>query len=327
LAGLCAGKYILAVYIFKRILIIFPTFLGITVLVFFISSLMPGGPLELLLNDPHIAREEIERQKLAFGLDQPVPVRYVKWLGSFLRGNLGVSYRTKRQVMGMIIERLPNTLVLSGAALFLAVATSIPLGIFAASKPYSARDYIISGTASLLASTPGFFVGLVFIYVWVASLKILPLGGMYDISGPKTPLVFLRHLLMPAVVLSFSHIGSLTRYMRGSMMEVLHSDYIRSARGKGLARNKVIVFHGLKNAMIPMVTNIGLSLPLLVSGAVITEQMFSWPGIGTLMIQSINSRDYPTIMGVTALITVVVLLGNLLTDVAYGFLDPRISYR
>ncbi|MDR2210567.1 MAG: ABC transporter permease [Spirochaetaceae bacterium] len=315
------------IYIFKRILIIFPTFLGITILVFFISSLMPGGPLELLLSDPHISRDEIERQKLAFGLDQPVPIRYIKWLGSFLGGNLGVSYRTKRQIMGMIMERLPNTLVLSGTALLLAIITSIPLGVFAASKPYSVRDYFISGAASFLASTPGFFVGLVFIYLWVVRLRILPLGGMYDISKPKTIFVFLRHLLMPAVVLSLSHTGSLTRYMRGSMMEVLHSDYIRSARGKGLTRKKVIVFHGLKNAMIPMVTNIGLSLPLLVSGAVITEQMFSWPGIGTLMIQSINSRDYPAIMGITSLITVVVLLGNLLTDVVYGFLDPRISYR
>lgn len=314
-------------YVLKRLLIAIPTFFGITILAYIISSMAPGSPLDMLLADPRMTAEEIARREAALGLDQPVIVQYFTWLGQFLQGNLGFSYRTGRGVLTMIGERLGPTLLLTCSSLVLSLAVALPLGILAAKKPYSLWDYSASGLSFLTAATPNFFVGLIFIYWFVVKLGILPMGGMYDTTGVRTYAMLARHMIMPTVVLSFQQIGSWIRFTRSSMLEVLGEDYIRTAKSKGLRWNTVVYRHGLRNALIPVVTEIGMSIPALVGGAVVTEQIFNWPGIGSLMVQSINARDYPVIMGITVMVAAVVLVGNLLVDLTYGLLDPRISYK
>ena len=314
-------------YILKRVLIAIPTFFGITVLAYIISSMAPGSPLDMLLADPRMTAEEIARREVALGLDKPVIVQYFTWLGQFLQGNLGFSYRTGRQVFTMISERLGPTLLLTCSSMMLSILVAVPLGILAAKRPYSAWDYTASGLSFLTAATPNFFVGLIFIYLFVVQWNILPMGGMYDTTGVRTYAMLARHMIMPTVVLSFQQMGSWIRFTRSSMLEVLSDDYIRTAKSKGLRWNTVVYRHGLRNALIPVVTEIGMSIPTLVGGAVVTEQIFNWPGIGSLMVQSINARDYPVIMGITVMVAAVVLIGNLVVDLAYGLLDPRISYK
>lgn len=314
-------------YILKRVLIAIPTFFGITVLAYIISSMAPGSPLDMLLADPRMTAEEIARREVALGLDKPVIVQYFTWLGQFLQGNLGFSYRTGRQVFTMISERLGPTLLLTCSSMMLSILVAVPLGILAAKRPYSAWDYTASGLSFLTAATPIFFVGLILIYLFVVQWNILPMGGMYDTTGVRTYAMLARHMIMPTVVLSFQQMGSWIRFTRSSMLEVLSEDYIRTAKSKGLRWNTVVYRHGLRNALIPVVTEIGMSIPTLVGGAVVTEQIFNWPGIGSLMVQSINARDYPVIMGITVMVAAVVLIGNLVVDLAYGLLDPRISYK
>lgn len=314
-------------YIIKRLLFAVPTFLGITVLCYLMLSLAPGTPLDAMLADPGITPAELERKRVALGLDQPVAVQYLNWLKLLLRGDFGYSYSTQRPVAAMILERLPATAALSGAALVFSLLVALPLGILAASKPNSKRDYLSGGVSLLMMATPNFFVGLVFIYLFAIVFQVLPSGGMYSSASVKTTGDLLVHMIMPCLVLSFQQIGGWVRHMRSSMLEVMQEDYIRTARSKGLKKWAVIYGHGLKNALIPVVTQVGMSIPSLVGGAVITEQVFGWPGIGSLMVTAINGRDYPVIMGVTVMIAIAVLLANLLTDVAYSLLDPRISYQ
>ena len=313
-------------YIAKRLLIAIPTFLGITVLAYFILNLAPGSPLDALLADPKISPAELERKRIALGLDKPVVIQYFSWLNLLLHGDLGFSYSTQRPVAAMIGERLPATACLAGASILLSLIVAIPLGIYAASKPNSKRDYVSGGISLLMMATPNFFVGLVFIYLFAIVFKILPSGGMHDSAGVKSGAALMRHMIMPCLVLSFQQIGGWVRHMRSSMLEVMQEDYIRTARSKGLKKWGVIYKHGLKNALIPVITVVGMSIPSLVGGAVITEQVFGWPGVGSLMVTAINGRDYPVIMGITVMIAAV-LIANILTDVAYGLLDPRISYK
>lgn len=313
-------------YIIKRLLIAIPTFFGITILAYIISSLATGSPLDMLLTDPYMTAEEIARREVELGLDKPVIIQYFNWLGQFLQGNLGYSYRTFQPVLEMILERLGPTLLLTCSSLVVSCLVAIPFGIISATKPYSGWDYTSSGISFLMAATPNFFIGLVFIYIFSVVLNVLPMGGMYDSSGTRSLGMLIQHMIMPTLVLSFQQIGGWIRYTRSSMMEVLSEDYIRTAKAKGLKWKTVVFRHGLKNALIPVVTEIGMSIPFMVGGAVVTEQIFGWPGIGTLMVQSINARDYPVIMGITSMIAAVVLIGNMVVDLIYGYLDPRISY-
>ena len=314
-------------YIVKRLLIAVLTFFGITFLAYFISSLAPGSPLDALLADPRITPAELERKRISLGLDQPVVIQYFVWLKSLLAGDLGFSYTSQRPVMTMIRERLGITSLLAGSSIVLSLIVAVPLGIFAATKPNSMRDHVSGGLSYIMVASPSFFTGLLLIYIFAVKLKVLPSGGLFDSSGTKTNAMLFRHMILPCLVLSFQHIGSWVRYMRSSMLEVMQEDYIVTARAKGLKKMRVYLGHGLKNALIPVVTVVGMSVPSLVGGAVVTEQVFSWPGIGMLMVQAINSRDYPVFMGITVIIAIVVLLVNLATDLIYGLLDPRISYR
>lgn len=310
-------------YVMKRLLIAIPTFFGITILVYLISSLAPGSPLEMLMADPMATKEDMEALRVQLGLDQPVIIQYLRWLRSLLSGNMGISYRTNLPVMAMVLERLGPTLILTITSTVLSVLIAVPLGIMSAYKPYSLWDYISSGLSFVGASTPTFFTGLVFIYAFAVKLQILPMGGMYD-SGIETLGSMASHIILPCMTLTVFNVGSILRQTRGSMMEVFSEDYIRTARAKGLLEFRVVIVHGLRNAMIPVVTVLSTMIPFLFGGAVVAEQVFSWPGLGSLMVQSINSRDYPTIMGITVVIAAAVLIGNIITDIVYSLLDPKI---
>lgn len=313
-------------YIIKRLLTSIPTFIGITILVYVVASLAPSSPLEILFNDPMATQAEMEEMSKSLGLDQPVIIQYLRWLWQLLQGNLGTSIRTNGDVLSMILGRIGPTLVLTGVAMLLTALIGLPFGIMSAYKPYSKWDYISSGFSFIGSAMPNFFAALVLIYLLCVKVRLFPTSGMYDSSGEKTVLMFIHHLILPAVVLAIQQIGSLIRQCRGSMLEVLQDDYVRTARAKGLTETPVLVFHALRNAWIPLVTWFGMQIPFLIGGAVVTEQIFGWPGLGSLMVQSINARDYPVIMGITVFIAVAVLLGNLIVDLVYGLLDPRIRY-
>ncbi|MGN0774645.1 MAG: ABC transporter permease [Candidatus Ventricola sp.] len=313
-------------YIIKRLLIAIPTFFGITLLVYLLASMTPSSPLEIMFNDPMATQEQMEAMEQALGLDQPVYIQYLRWLKGLLTGNLGYSYRTNLPVMDMVLERIGPTLLLTGSAMLLTFLIALPLGIMAAYRPYSGWDYISSGISFIGAAMPNFFAALVLIYIFNVNLRWFPSSGMYDSSGVRSMGMLLHHLVLPSCVLAIQYIGSLIRQCRGSMMEVLQSDYVRTARAKGLLETPVLIRHALRNAWIPLVSWFGMQIPALIGGAVVTEQIFGWPGLGSLMVQSINARDYPTIMGITVVIAIAVLIGNLFIDLLYNLLDPRIKY-
>jgi peptide/nickel transport system permease protein len=282
---------------------------------------MPGSPLDAYLADPNMTAEMIEFKRQQLGLDQPVIYQYFTWFIKLLQGDLGFSYRTGQAVWIMVKERIGPTLILSLPSIALAVLISIPLGVMAAYKPYSAWDYGSSGLSFIGAAVPQFFLAMLLIYLFCVKGD-LPMSGMYDSLSTKTGL--LPHLILPMITLSFGQVGSYLRLIRSSMLDTLDDDYIRTARSKGLRESTVIFRHALRNVLIPLVSKISLQLPFIVGGAVIVEQVFSWPGLGSLMVMSINAKDYPTIMGVAIVICVGVLIGNIIVDLIYAILDPRI---
>lgn len=313
-------------YLARRILIAIPTFIGITILVFMISALASGSPLELLLNNQNISAAEVERMRVKLGLDQPVYMQYFSWIKNFFQGNLGNSYRTGQPVMKMVLDGLGPTVLLTISSVVIACLISLPLGIQSARYQNKGWDNCSSVFSFLATSTPSFFLALIFLYFFSVKLKLLPIGGMYDAGESESLAAMLRHLIMPAFVLGMQLVGSLIQYIRSSMLEVMMEDYVRTARSKGLKEKIVVVKHVLRNSLIPVATYLGMEIPLLLGGAVVTEQVFSWPGIGNLMIKSIDSRDYPVVMGITVLVAVAVLIFNIITDLIYGVLDPRIRY-
>lgn len=315
-------------YIFKRILISIPVFVGITLLVYALSSAATGSPAAMLIGGDieNLTPEKIAIVEEQLGLNQPVIIRYLKWFRQLLLGNFGVSYRTGKPVLEMISARLGATLLLTLSATVISSIIAIFLGIMSAYKPYSGWDYLSSAFSFIGASMPNFFVGLLFIYFISVRLKLLPSSGMYDSATNATTASLLKHLLMPMLTLCMQQIGSILRQTRGSMLEILGNDFIRTARAQGLSERKVVFKHGLRNALIPILTVLGGMLPFIIGGAVVTEQLFSWPGLGSLMVQSINSRDYPVIMGMTVFISLVILIGNIILDILYCLADPRIRH-
>jgi peptide/nickel transport system permease protein len=313
-------------YIIRRILLGVITFFGITIIVYTMSSLAPGSPMDAMLADPGMTAEEVGRRAAQLGLDKPLYIQYFSWLGQLLHVNLGFSYRTSQSVISMIAQRLGPTLLLTFSSLLISYLIAIPIGVHSATHPYSTGDYI-SSTAVLVATAfPGFFLGMVLIYLFAVKLPLLPMGGMYSSSSQKTFGSLMGHLIMPAMCLALQQLGNTMRQVRSSMREILGEDYVRTARAKGLSENVVVYRHAFRNALIPVATLFSTSLPFLIGGAVVTEQVFSWPGMGALMVTSILARDYPVIMGITVVVSVFVLIGNLLVDLVYGILDPRIRY-
>jgi peptide/nickel transport system permease protein len=251
-------------------------------------------------------------------------LQYVKWLGELSHGNLGYSFTNRRPVTERIGERLGPTLTLTLSALLLSYIIAIPIGVLSAVRQYSALDYGATIFSFLGISIPSFFFGLVMIYFFALKLGLFPTGGTHTIGAPPSLIDSLEHLILPMIVLSLQNTGVVMRYTRSGMLEVIHQDYVRTARSKGLGERLVIYRHALRNALIPVITLAGVQFPFLLGGAIITEQIFNWPGMGRLAVEAINQRDYPTIMGINLLAAVMVIIGNLFADVMYGVVDPRI---
>jgi peptide/nickel transport system permease protein len=283
--------------------------------------------MDALLADPGMTIAEIERRKEQIGLNQPIFVQYLVWLKELLQGNLGFSYSTYRPVADMIFERMGATLLLTVSAVLLSYIIGVPLGIMSSLKPYSIRDYTSSTLAFVASGFPGFFLGMMLVFFFSIKLKWLPMGGMYGSDGTRSIFAVVRHLTLPSLSIAIPEIGKVLRHVRNTMLEVLQEDYVRTAKAKGVSPSGVVVVHAFRNSLIPVVTVFSGSIPFMFGGAVVMERVFSWPGLGTLMINSITSRDYPVIMGISVIIAIVVLLANLLADLLYGLLDPRISYR
>jgi len=310
-------------YLIRRLLQSIVLLWLVSLATFFLIHSAPGGPA--ILVQPDVSREQAERLRAQLGLDEPLPVQYVKWLGNLVQGKLGRSYSQGVAVVTLIFERLPATLALAGVSLLLSVAIAIPLGIISALRPYSLLDQVATAAAFFGMAVPTFWLGIMLIIVFAVQLGWLPSAGMYTVGAGFDPLDRLRYIIMPAIVLSSAGIAQVTRYTRSTMLGVLHEDYMRTAVAKGLSQSQAIWRHGLKNALIPIVTVIGLLLPRLVSGAAITESVFAWPGMGRLAVEAAFQRDYPVIMGVTLLISAVVIASNLVTDLLYVALDPRVK--
>ena len=312
------GKYIL-----KRILIAIPVLIGITIIDYAIMCLA-GSPLEML-QGPRVSEAAVEARKIALGLDQPIYVQYFVWLGQLLRGNMGYSIKSYQSVAEMIGSHLGPTLLLMGVSMLVSLIISIPTGIYSAIKQYSKGDYAVVTMSFLGSSIPSFFLSLLLIYIFTVKLGWLPSSGMTTLGTAGGFLDVAKHMIMPVAVLAFSMAGSNIRYIRSSMLEILQQDYLRTARAKGIGHNKVIYKHALRNALVPIVTVIGMQIPTLFGGAVIIEQILSWPGLGLLPMTAISNRDYPVIMGVCLLSAVVVLVANLVTDIMYALVDPTIQ--
>ena len=311
-------------YVARRILYAIITFFGITILVYWMSSLAPGSPLDSLLADPGMTAEEVARQKEALGLNQPVYIQYFTWLREMLSGNWGFSYSSYRPVKDVVFERVGYTLLLTISAVLFSYIVGIPMGIMASLKPYSGRDYITSTIAFVMSGVPGFFLGMILVYVFAIKLQWLPFSGIHSANGDQSIGDLIRHIVLPGLAIAMPEIGKVMRHVRNNMLEVLQEDYTRTARAKGVKERMVIMKHAFRNTLIPLVTVFSGSIPFMISGSVVVEKLFSWPGLGSLMVNSITSRDYPVIMGIAVVIAIVVLVTNLLVDLLYAFLDPRI---
>ncbi len=312
------GKYIL-----KRILIAIPVLFGITLIDYGIMCLA-GSPLEML-QGPRVSEAAVQAKAIALGLDKPFYVQYFVWLGQILQGNLGYSIKSYQSVSSMIASHLGPTLLLMGVSLIVSLLFSVPAGIYSAVHQYSKGDYAVVTVSFLGSSIPGFFFSLLLVYVFTIRLGWLPSSGMTTLGTDSGVLDVARHMVMPVIVLSFSMAGSTIRYIRSAVLEILQQDYLRTARAKGIGRFRVINKHALRNALLPIITVIGMEIPMLFGGSIIIEQVFSWPGLGLMTMSAISNRDYPVIMGVCLLSAVVVLIANLLTDILYVLADPAIQ--
>jgi peptide/nickel transport system permease protein len=310
-------------YILRRLLVSIPVLFGVTLIAYFIMNLAPGDAVDMLIS-PGLSPEDIALKREALGLDEPVLVQYGKWLGELFQGNLGYSFTNRRPVTERIGERIGATLTLTLSALLLSYVIAIPIGVLSAVRQYSALDYVGTIFSFLGISIPSFFFGLLMIYIFALKLDLFPTGGTHTIGAATTMGDRLWHLVLPTIVLSLQNTGVVMRYTRSGMLDVIHQDYVRTARAKGLSERVVIYGHALRNALIPVITLAGVQFPFLLGGAIITEQIFNWPGMGRLAVEAINQRDYPTIMGLNFLAAIMVIFGNLFADVMYGVVDPRI---
>ena len=311
-------------YILKKILLAIPVLLGITIIDFLLMNLA-GSPIDMMTG-PKVTESMKAMRAAAWGLDQPIWKQYLGWLGEILQGNLGYSYKTYQPVAEMIGSHIGPTLLLMGSSLVLGLLIAIPAGIYSAVHRYQKRDYAMVTTSFVFSSVPSFFMALLLIYLFTVRLGWLPSSGMTTPGLDGSVADILRHMVMPVLVLAAGVAGSNIRYIRSAVLEILEMDYLRTARAKGIGRFRVINKHALRNALLPIVTVIGMQIPTLFGGAVIVEQVFSWPGLGLITMSAILGRDYPVIMGVCLLSAVVVLLANLLTDIVYALVDPTIKY-
>ncbi|MEZ4500095.1 MAG: ABC transporter permease [Thermomicrobiales bacterium] len=317
-------------YILRRILISIPVLFGITLVTYVIVSLAPGDPVSALVNPEMISELGpgwLEQQRAELGLDKPIPIRYGLWMKEIAQGNLGFSYTDRQPVIDKISERLWPTVKLMLTVQIMALLVAVPIGIISAIRQYSLIDYLVTIFGFATISIPAFFLGLAAIYVFAIKLQWLPAAGMATLGKPPSFWASLEHLILPATVLGLGQAAPLIRYTRSSMLETIRQDYVRVARAKGLSERSVISRHALRNALIPLVTVVALTLPQLLGGTVIIEQIFAWPGMGTLAIKAVRGRDYPTIMAINMIGAVAILISSLIADILYAWIDPRISYK
>ena len=316
-------------YVVRRLLIAIPVIFGISLVLFTILALAPGDPFEELATNPNVPAEVRLRLRAQFGLDDPVPVRYVRWLTSMARGDWGFSFVSRVDVTTLILQRLPTSLFVLGAAQIVGLLIALPIGTYSALRPYSVFDQAATTLAFIGFSLPTFFTGLVFILVFSITLNWLPFVYQADIpaTGWRWWWEQARQAAMPVAVLGLFQGATLTRFVRSAVLDVIRLEFVNTARAKGLSEGRTIVKHVVRNALIPVVTLVALQVPAIFTGAVITEQIFRIPGIGSLLIASILANDTPVIMAITFVFSCLVVLFNLVADLLYGWLDPRISYR
>jgi peptide/nickel transport system permease protein len=316
-------------YLLRRLLILVPVLAAISAVLFTILALAPGDPFEELATNPNVPPEVRANLRAQFGLDDPVPIRYARWFTSMMRGDWGFSFVSRVDVLTLIWQRLPTSLFVLGSAQLLGLLVALPIGIYSAMRPYSLFDQITTTFAFVGFSLPSFFTGLLFILFFSIYLDWLPFIYRADIGG--TGLAWLwahvKQAIMPVAVLGLAQGAATTRFVRSAVLEVIRLDYINTARAKGLPEKVTIVKHVVRNALIPVVTLVALQIPGIFTGAVITEQIFRVPGIGSLLITSILANDTPVIMAITFVFSCLVVFFNLVADILYGWLDPRISYR
>lgn len=314
-------------YGIHRVIVGLGMLLALTLLIFILLRLTPGDPIDAYI-DPNVAisQEEMAALRARLGLDQPLPLQYLAWLEEAVRGNLGFSLqRFNEPVSGLIAARIGPTLLLMSAGLAIAIAIGITTGIVSAVRRNTLPDYAFSVTALLGISSPAFLTALLGLYIFSVRLKWMPSGGMLTPSAEFSIADLLHHLVLPAALLSIGHAALIMRYMRASLLEVLNQDYVRTARAKGVREFWVIVKHALRNALLPVVTLIGSTIGLAVGGAIFIESVFNWPGMGLLLVGAVETRDYPVIMGATLVIGACVIGVNILTDLTYAVIDPRIK--
>jgi peptide/nickel transport system permease protein len=316
-------------YLVRRLLILIPVLAGISLILFTILALAPGDPFEELATNPNVPPEVRANLRTQFGLDDPIAVRYLRWFTSMMKGDWGFSFVSRVNVETLIMQRLPTTIFVIGSAQLLGLLIALPIGVYSATRPYSLFDQLATTCAFLGFSLPTFFTGLLFILFFSIYLDWLPFIYRADISasGWRWWWEHIRQAIMPVAVLGLFQAASMTRFMRSAVLDVIQLDYVRTARAKGLAERITIVKHVVRNALIPVVTLVALQVPTIFAGALITEQIFRVPGIGSLLISSILANDTPVIMAITFVFSALVVLFNLVADILYGWLDPRIAYR
>jgi peptide/nickel transport system permease protein len=316
-------------YLLRRIVLSIPVLLGITLAMYLIVNLAPGDPVTALMNPEQMANmgpEWVEQQRESLGLNDPLPIRYAKWLSQTLQGNLGFSSVDRLPVSEKIGERISPTLQLMLVVMVISIVVGVPLGILSAVRQYSFIDYVLTIGGFLSVSIPSFFLGLVLIYVFSVRLNWLPATGMYTVGRERTFVDSLQHIVLPATALGLAQAAPIIRYTRASLLETVKQDYVTVARAKGLGERLVIGRHALRNALIPIITIVALNVPQLLGGTVIIEQVFAWPGMGNLAIASILGRDYNVLMGINLIAALMILSSNLIADLLYALVDPRIKY-
>jgi len=317
-------------YIIRRILVFVPMLFALSIIVFALAKAAPGDPFTGKILDPNVDPEIFEQQREELGLNKPLPIQYVNWVSSFIKGDFGESIAYNgRSVQSLIVERFGNTMRLGIFSLALTLIVSIPIGIYSARKPYSPLDYAATTFGFMGLAIPNFFFGLVAIYIFAIKIGWFPAQG--SIAGPGMEgfselMSRIHHLILPGITLGLAGTATYMRYMRSEVLDVLESDYIRTARAKGMSERNVLYKHTLRNALIPIITLMGFELGTLLGGAIITEQVFNFPGLGTLFISSVINRDYPVVMAISLLLGIAIIIGNLLADIFYSIVDPRIRY-
>jgi peptide/nickel transport system permease protein len=312
-------------FLIRRLLGAIPLLLGVAILSFIFMQLAPGGPDALFARNARMTEEQLQAIRRNMGLDRPMHEQLLTWLGNLAQGDLGISYTQYRPVSEVIWDAVPNTLLLMGTGMLISLVAALTFGILAAREPYGGFDNVVSFISYFGLAMPVFWFGLMLQILFAVKLGWLPSAGMYSPTGGG-PGDLLRHLALPAFTIAIGSIAGWSRYVRSSTIESLGQDYVRTARAKGLAERRLMLGHVLRNALIPFITVVGIDVPLYLTGAVLTETVFSWPGMGRLFYDALTVRDYPVLMGILMLGAIFIVAGNLIADILYGVCDPRISY-